>query len=342
VSDALAFGVDRVVKRGVDHAVDRAVDVDGAADVDARAARAVLAHHGKSFRFAGALLPRDQLDDAAIVYAFCRAADDAVDEAGSVDEAAAAADEFIAELDGVRPARPVVRAFLRVAARREIDVGFARELLVGMKGDAVARVVVDDDAALLLYCYRAAGTVGGLMCGVLGVRHPRARPHAIDLGIAMQLTNICRDVLEDAQRQRVYVPRTRLPGVVGADAVDEIADGRARSDVMAAVRALLALAERYYESGADGLRFIPWRSRMAIAVASRVYRAIGHKLLRAGGDPLLGRTRTTLVEKLGAAAVALVALLAPRRARHDRSLHALLPALPGLATPRVLRPPHRG
>jgi phytoene synthase len=306
-------------------------------------ARAVLARHARSFRFAGLFLPADRLDTAAVVYAFCRAVDDAVDEAPSLEAAQAEAGALRDELDGRAVPRPAVAAFLAVARREGIDVRYAAELVQGVASDAVARLAVTDDDELLRYCYRVAGTVGGLMCGVLGVRDARAVPHAVDLGIGMQLTNICRDVLEDAWRGRAYLPATRLREA-GLDAdryVDDVARGTAAAPKTAqVVRALLALADRYYASAEAGMRFIPWRSRLAILVASRVYRAIGTKLLRRGADPLPGRVATSLPEKLLCALAAVVAFLRPTATPHDPTLHEALRGLPGAGPPALL-PAHR-
>ncbi len=295
-------------------------------------ATAVLARSSKSFRFAGAFLPADRLDDAAVVYAFCRAVDDAVDDATDVDTAREAAADLAAELAGERPARAVVRAFVDVCQRTGVDIGFAHELVRGVASDARAAVRVDDDGELLRYCYRVAGTVGGLMCGVLGVREREALPFAVDLGVAMQLTNICRDVLEDAGHDRIYLPLTRLRAAGASGLVPGLLDGRDRAAVVVVVAQLLALAERYYDSGSAGLRFIPWRSRLGILVAARVYRAIGRKLLRGGGDPLRGRTVTTTIEKLALAVAAIARFVfLPSSGSHDASLHVALVGLPGCA-----------
>jgi phytoene synthase len=296
------------------------------------AAREVLAKHARSFRFAGLFLPSGRLDVAAVVYAFCRVVDDAIDDAPSLAAAEAEARALDDELHRRTPPRPAVAAFLEMAVREDLDIRYAAELVRGVAGDAVARLQVADDAELLRYCYRVAGTVGGLMCGVLGVRDRRALPHAIDLGIAMQLTNICRDVLEDARRGRAYLPARRLVAAgIDADAyIDDVAAGRASVfQTATVVRGLLALAERYYASADAGMRFIPWRSRFAILVASRVYRAIGTKLLANGADPLPGRTSTTTMEKIAGAVAALGRFFVLPTVPHDPSLHEGLRDLPG-------------
>jgi phytoene synthase len=309
--------------------------------LDVKDARAVLAAHAKSFRFAGLFLPADRLDDAAVVYAFCRAVDDAIDEAPDRAAAQREAAAFADELDGRAVPRPVVAAFVQTARRIELDLGFARGLIEGVAFDANERVRVADDAGLLRYCYLVAGTVGGMMCAVLGVRSPEALPHAIDLGIGMQLTNICRDVLEDAGRDRVYVPASRLRahGVDEPDAlVMTLRAGRDGTAVAAVVSDLLALADRFYASADAGMRFIPWRSRLAILIASRVYRAIGQVLRRRGCDVLRGRVSTSMPQKLRlalAAAVDVVAIGWAPRVPHDATLHATLGGLPGTARPLV-------
>lgn len=301
-------------------------------------ARAVLSTHAKSFRFAGLFLPASRLDDAAIVYAFCRIVDDAIDEAPSREAARQEAKALADELDGRATPRPAVAAFLVTAKRLALDLGFARALIEGVAFDANERVRLADDAALLRYCYLVAGTVGGMMCAVLGVKEREALPHAIDLGVGMQLTNICRDVLEDAGRDRVYVSGTRLKahGVDDPEGLPEIMAAQRvdRAAVAGVVKDLLVLADRYYASADAGMRFIPWRSRLAILVAGRVYRAIGLKLRRRHCDALAGRVSTLTAEKLWQALRAVGAFVGLRFARpvpHDKTLHTALKGLPGCA-----------
>jgi phytoene synthase len=176
-----------------------------------------------------------------------------------------------------------------------------------------------------------------MMCAVLGVRRREALPHAVDLGIAMQLTNIARDVAEDAARGRVYLPVHRLLQV-GVDP-EALVRGQAPTEAVAAVvRWTLALADSYYASADGGMRDIPWRFRPAILVASRVYRAIGLRLRRRSCDALAGRTTVPPAEKVARGCAAVAEVFRPaiagyaRRGAHDAGLHASLHGLPGVHT----------
>lgn len=165
----------------------------------------VLAHHGKSFRFAGRFLDKKQLEDCARLYRFCRFVDDLVDEVSDADAAQVELDFLKRDLERGHSSMPVVEDFIDLASQCQMQSEVILELIRGIESD-LQQVLVSTDADLLRYCYRVAGTVGLLMCDVLGVQDPKAKAHAIDLGIGMQLTNIARDVQEDAGMGRRYIP----------------------------------------------------------------------------------------------------------------------------------------
>lgn len=298
------------------------------------ASRESLARNARTFSLAARFLPPAVRDDAALVYAFCREVDDTADEATDPLAAAAALERLRAEVTGHAPARPLVAEFRAAAARLELPLLSATELLDGVAGD-LEPVRVADDAELLRYCYRVASTVGLMMCAVLGVRCREAHPHAVDLGIAMQLTNICRDVAEDALRGRVYLPAERLRRA-GTSPEALLAGTADRGAIARVVREVLELADRYYASADGGMRDLPPRVRPAILVASRVYRAIGVRLRQRGCDALAGRTVVPAPEKALWGTRALAACLRPAilgigpRWTHDGGLHAALRGLPGV------------
>ena len=295
--------------------------------------RQALAVGSRSFNMASRFLAPGQRNDAAALYAFCRMVDDAADDAPSREVATAALGAIEDELWGRRPATTFMGHFLAMAERRRIDLQHAQNLLDGVSSD-LDDVRIADDAALLRYCYQVASTVGLMMCGVLGVRDSAALPFAVDLGLAMQLTNICRDVKEDAGLGRVYLPASRLQdaGVSQGDLLAGEVDRRALARV---VRALIDRADAYYASADAGMRYIPVGPRLAIVVASRVYRAIGHKLRRRGSDAWQGRTVVGTLGKSWVAAGAVTAFFSPKVSgwsgadTHDPSLHVHLQDLPG-------------
>jgi phytoene synthase len=166
------------------------------------------------------------------------------------------------------------------------------------------------------------------MVPLLGATDPRAAAHAIDLGIAMQLTNICRDVREDALRDRIYLPKTRLrAAAIPSHAI-------LGADLAPVIRAMLVLADRYYDSAREGLRHLPFRTRWAIHVALAVYRAIGIRLRdRHAANPSFGRTVVPWPARIGWSLVGLgeglAGLWAGAPADHDASLHRAIADLPG-------------
>jgi len=236
--------------------------------------------NGRSFHWAARFMRAETARDAATLYAFCRRVDDLGD--GNAPEVARPAlDAVLAGLDGAPAPDPATRRFLAMARRRGIDLAAARALVWAVRDDLDGPRVPDADA-LIRYCHGVAGTVGVMMCPILGVRDPRGVPFAVDLGIAMQLTNIARDVGEDAGRGRRYLPATWLgrglpPAEIAAP------DGDTDRRVRRALDITLAHATRYYASAELGVVFIPARARLAILAASHIYAALGPRV-RAARD----------------------------------------------------------
>ena len=303
-----------------------------AAHVPSAAAEATLARQGRSFHWARRLLGATHADRATRLYAFCRRLDDLVDEAASPEEARvalAAADRAIA--DG-RSDDPVLSDGLALMRECGIEPGIVRELIAGMASDAET-VRMADEAELLRYCYRAAGTVGLVMCRVLDAPEPAAAAHAVDLGIAMQLTNLCRDVADDARMGRRYLPASLVGDIAPAALIEP--SPALQPTLRAAVARLLTLAETYYASGEAGLPFLPVRARAGILVAGRVYRAIGHRLTACEHAYWEGRA---FVPDWRKATITLTALTTQplrgafwsRPTSHHGQLHRALIGLPGI------------
>ncbi len=236
------------------------------------AADGLLAQRGRSFHWARRLLSSRHAERATRLYGFCRRIDDLADEATDAATALAALAVIrralqIGECDNAETAD-----MLQLMRTCGINPSIPLELIRGVEGDLVDVRVVDMDE-LLRYCYRVAGTVGLMMTAALDVTAAEALPHAIDLGIAMQLTNICRDVREDATLGRRYLPATLVGPLEPATIVDPTIG--VKTTVTAALRMLLDTADRYYASGEQGLHYLPAGARTGILVAARAYRGIG-------------------------------------------------------------------
>ena len=268
------------------------------------ASRQIIAFHSKSFALASRLLPNTVRDHAVVVYAWCRRADDAVDMASTAQGNAALAG-LRRELDDVYAGRPVdheiVTAFGEVVRRCRIPRRYPTELLEGLAMD-VEETHYDGMPRLLRYCYRVAGTVGLMMCHVMGVRNEQATLHAAHLGAAMQITNICRDVAEDWQRGRLYLPADVLERHGARSLATRLGKpfpDDAREPVASATAELLDVADLYYRSGDRGIPALSWRCSLSVRTARRVYSAIGERVRAQGCDPLAGRAWVSGAAKLG-------------------------------------------
>ena len=269
----------------------------------------VIHRHSKSFALASRLLDDSLRDEVAVLYAWCRRADDAVDEAPPEERRARVYrlyDELVAIYTNGTLDDPVLVAFREVVQRRRIPMASPLALLDGMRSDT-GTVRMATTKELLLYCYRVAGVVGLMLCDVFEVTGRAAREQAVHLGIAMQLTNICRDVREDLGRDRLYLPEDVLAACGGGD-LD-------RTLVRRAVERLLALARRYYRSADAGFHALPLRAALAARAARRVYAAIGDELEARGFDALGGRAVVPSWKKLLLVARASVEELADRARR---------------------------
>lgn len=278
---------------------------------DRRACRAWIAHHSKSFYLSSLLLPARVREASWALYAFCRRADDAVDEG---DEAGAMrrVEGLRARLDGVYRGEaldsPIDRAFSLVATTYDIPRALPEALLAGMEMDARGDTYERWDQ-LLAYCFRVASTVGLMMTRIMGYRGDVALLRAADLGVGMQLTNIARDVGEDARRGRVYLPAELLVQV-GADP-RTFTMGPATVGTRKAVARLLERADAHYAAADLGIPLLPRACRLAIASSRLIYSAIGTAIRDNGFDSISSRARVSLIGKLGLVLVASGALLTP-------------------------------
>jgi 15-cis-phytoene synthase len=248
--------------------------------------RWMITKGSKSFSLAAKLFDSDIRDAAFFLYGWCRYCDDQVDDAGkteSQDELAkrikALKEDTAAAFSFAEQREPVFVALQYIVHRYGIPAHYALELIEGMAMDARG-TRYNSLKELLLYCYRVAGTVGLMMSHVMGLRDESALKHAADLGIGMQLTNIARDIIEDAAMGRIYLPLSWLQEAQIPAA--EVAAPEYREKLAMLSLRLLREADRYYRSGDAGLWYLSFRSACAVSVARQVYSEIGSLLLRKG------------------------------------------------------------
>ncbi len=257
-----------------------------------------IRHGSLSFHAASKLLPARVRDPALALYAFCRLADDAVD---LHDEKPAAVLRLRDRLDliyqGTPRNAPADRAFARVIEEFEMPRALPEALLEGLAWDAMGkryRTLPE----LRGYAARVAAAVGAMMSVLTGVRDAHALARACDLGVAMQLTNIARDVGEDARERRMYLPLDWL-AEAGIDPEAYFADPLPSEHIRTLVRRLLKEANRLYVRSEPGIALLPRSARPGIYAARHVYAAIGGAIARNGYDTVSYRARTYKAQKLG-------------------------------------------
>ena len=229
-----------------------------------------LAQFAKSFNWAGFFLPKNVYHDCSRLYAFCRVLDDLVDEKTNLELREQRFDEITNiykktyELDNndrkilnQNEHELIVNDMIELAYNNNIKRIILDDLIEGVGSDLKQKVYLRSVKDLLVYSYRVAGTVGLMMAKILSVSDTRSLKGAIDLGIAMQLTNIARDVIEDKKMNRQYIK----PDFEN-------------------IEATLKLADMFYESSYTSIKKIPFKYRFAIIVARRVYRQIGRKIIQ--------------------------------------------------------------
>lgn len=268
-----------------------------ACDRDWHYCRQVARAHGRTFFFASHLLPPKHRRAIHAVYAYCRIADDLVDGEGATDRARAETELNTWEQQLECPTHPVAVAFAEARATFGIPIQPARDLLCGIRMDLVpARYDTWD--ALRDYCYHVAGTIGLLVAPVLGCRDTDALPHAVELGIAMQLTNIIRDVGEDARLGRVYLPREDLErfGV----SIDELLLGVPTGQFDELIAYQIERARALYASARLGVPALSLSGQLTVVTSARLYAGILAKVEEQRYDVLSRRAVVPTHEKLAA------------------------------------------
>ena len=217
----------------------------------------LLKKHAKSFYWASFFLSSNTLEKCSSLYNFCRTLDDIVDDNNDLNEKKDIFSKFKNDFKNKNFNNQIIKDMWSVINSESISKQIVIDLFDGVETDLKEKVVIDSKKDLLVYSYRVAGTVGLMMSKILKVKNKEALKGAIDLGIAMQLTNIARDVCEDKQRNRQYIKHD-----------------------FSSIRSIIEDSQAFYEKSFKSISNIPLKSRFSVIVARRVYRKIGDYILK--------------------------------------------------------------
>lgn len=264
-----------------------------------RVCKRITAHYARTFYFASHCLPRKTRTHAYAVYAFCRWVDNAVDDAQSLDDAKlrlGIARQALIDAYGSGPLAPGLMAFRQTVKSRRVPHQLFDDLLEGMAMDLV-KFRYETWEELDLYCYRVAGVVGLMMTHVFGYDDPRCFEQAKSLGTAMQLTNILRDIGEDFDRGRLYLPADELSqfGVT----MGQIESMKVSPEFVSLMQFQVDRARRYYAEADSGVRHVQGSThRMTIRVMGHLYGLILHEIEKLGYDVFHTRAHVSKGRKI--------------------------------------------
>jgi 15-cis-phytoene synthase len=237
--------------------------------------KSYLSIHAKSFNWAGFFLPKKTYQKCSSLYDFCRTVDNIADDDGELDLKKKKLLVFKNDFLNKNHNNTIIKNMWDLMNNHLISIKIVEDLFDGIESDLNKKVQLNNKKDLLIYSYRVAGTVGLMMAKILEVKDQNSMKAAIDLGIAMQLTNIARDVVEDSKINRFYIKH----------------DFETISDT-------LALADFFYKSSFTAIKKIPFKFRFAILVARRVYKRIGKKILRSKNIDTYNKAGRIYVNKI--------------------------------------------
>ena len=235
-----------------------------------------LSIYAKSFNWAGFFLPKQVYSDCSNLYDFCRYIDNIADEKGDLDTKLKNFNTFKEDFKLKNENNQIIKNMWALINKFGISQKIIGDLFDGVEADIKSKVEINTDKDLYVYSYRVAGTVGLMMAKILNVKERSALLGAIDLGIAMQLTNISRDVIEDESNNRFYIKKN----------FDEI-------------KRILKIADKFYSNSFVSIKKIPFFLRFSILVARRVYRQIGNEILKKGNLENYNKSGKIYVNNLG-------------------------------------------
>jgi phytoene synthase len=265
-------------------------------------AKSQTAFYSKSFYLSSQILPKSKRWDTFALYSFCRYADNIIDnprgraDAELFEEVASVSRELQIAYRRGESEHPVLKPFVKVAQKRGIPIEYPLDLLDGVKMDLLKNRY-ETFADLYEFAYRVAGVVGLMMTHVLGYEKKEALIYAEKLGIAMQLTNILRDVQEDKNMDRIYLPLQEMRGHGVTE--DDIMNEQFTPNMRKFIKFQVDRAHRYFEEAKPGIAMLDQDSRFAITSAARIYRGILRQIEKNDYNPFVGRAFVSQSRKFG-------------------------------------------
>ena len=267
-------------------------------EIGYRESREITRREAKNFYYAFLTLPQERRRAIYVAYAFCRYCDDAVDSAESVDQKTATLQSLHARLSDAYTGRtndPLFLALADVADRHDIPEEYFKQVIHGVESD-LTKVRYRDFEELRTYCYQVASVVGLICLQIFGYKDDRAREHAIDLGLAMQLTNITRDIQEDLELGRIYLPQDEIARFGYSEEAMEA--GIVNESFINLMRFQAERARGYFDSGFKLLPYLSPRSRACPAVMGQLYSKVLQRIEEAKFDVFQHRISLSKSEKL--------------------------------------------
>ncbi len=271
-----------------------AIDVE----IGYQESREITRREAKNFYYAFLTLPQERRRAIYVAYAFCRYCDDAVDTAESVDQKMATLQSLHASLNDAytgRTSDPLFLALADVADRHDIPEEYFKQVIHGVESD-LTKVRYQDFEELRNYCYQVASVVGLICLQIFGYKDGSAREHAIDLGLAMQLTNIARDIQEDLGLGRIYLPQDEIARFGYSE--EALEAGIVNESFINLMRFQAQRARGYFDSGFKLLPYLSPRSRACPAVMGQLYSKVLQRIEEAEFDVFQHRISLSKTEKL--------------------------------------------
>ena len=282
-------------------------------DLAYNSCREITRREAKNFYYAFLTLPAARRRAIYVAYAFCRHCDDSVDQDGTPEEKIAALSSLRESLDQAyrgNPTSPVFYALADVAQRYEIPQEYFQEVISGVESD-LTKVRYEDFEQLRRYCYQVASVVGLICLQIFGYKAPTAKDHAIDLGLAMQLTNIARDVKEDWDFGRIYLPQDEMARFDYSE--EDLQGGVVNKQFVNLMQFQAERAKEYFQSGFELLPYLSPRTRACPAVMGQLYRKVLARIETSDYDVLNHRVGLSKAEKVRVTAQTWFTSILPRR-----------------------------